>query len=114
MGIVVVSWLLYLKTVKDDFTIISEPTGIPMGTREACLQLTAADDSIAEQDEVFIVMIQPINPSDQVNGTTAIIITDNDGKLTNLGMYLRVRLSFIKTPVCRGKKWTLPFQQSHK
>ena len=67
-------------TVKDDFIIISEPTEISMGTREACLQLTATDDSVAEQDEVFTVMVQPLNPSDQVNGSTSIIITDNDGK----------------------------------
>ena len=52
---------------------------IPPGDSEACLQLLATDDEIVEDDEHFIVMAETVNSNDIVNGTTSIIISDNDG-----------------------------------
>ena len=63
-----------------DFTVVSEETIIPVGVLQACLQLVAVDDNIVEGDEVFIVMVEPFNPGDKINGTTSVIISDNDGE----------------------------------
>lgn len=58
---------------------MNESTVIPPGISEACLLLLAIDDEIIEDNERFTVIVEAKNPSDMVNGTTMIIISDNDG-----------------------------------
>ena len=72
----------YTHAAVSDFTIVNVSTIIPPGVFEACLQLVAVDDETVEDHELFIVVVETINPSDMVNGTTSIIISDNDGILT--------------------------------
>ena len=63
-----------------DFTIANMMNVIPPGVSEACLQLQAVDDEIVEDDEYFTVTVETGNSNDMVNGTTLLIISDNDGK----------------------------------
>ena len=65
--------------VNSDLNILNQSTIIPPGIYEACLELLAVDDEIVEDNELFKVMVNAENPSDMVNGTTMIIILDNDG-----------------------------------
>ena len=58
---------------------MNESTIIPPGVSEACFELLAVDDEIVEDNECFTVMVKAENPSDLVNGTTVMIIFDNDG-----------------------------------
>ena len=55
-------------------------TIIHPGVSEACLQFLANDDEIVENQELFTMIAEMTNPNDTVNGTTSIIIIDNDGK----------------------------------
>ena len=41
----------------------------------------AYDDDIVEQNETVTVTATPMNPNDIINGTTSIMILDNDGIL---------------------------------
>lgn len=59
---------------------MNEPNVIPIGVLKMCLQLEAIDDRVVEGVELFTVTAQPTNPSDMVNGSTTVIISDNDGK----------------------------------
>ena len=63
-------------------------TIIPPGLTRACLQLEAIDDEIVEDNELFMVIIEAVNPSDSVNGTTSLTIYDNDGKCIHVILYL--------------------------
>ena len=65
----------------EDISIMSTLLSIiPPGESEACLQLLPVDDEIAEDRDIFIIMVETENPHDLVNGTTVVIIYDNDGK----------------------------------
>lgn len=54
---------------------------IPSGLYEACFQVRAVDDDIIEDTELFTVMVETSNANDVVNGTTLMIISDNDGNI---------------------------------
>ena len=56
---------------------------IPPGLPEACIQFFATDDDIVEGCEVFTMTAETSNANDTINGTTSIIIIDNDGKDDN-------------------------------
>ena len=58
---------------------MNESTIIFPGVTEACLELLAVDDEIVEDTELFKVIVNTESPNDMVNGTTMIIILDNDG-----------------------------------
>ena len=62
-----------------DFSILNESNIILPGVSESCVELLAVDDEIIEGSELFTVIVNAENPSDMVNGTTTIIILDNDG-----------------------------------
>lgn len=47
----------------------------------ACTFIVAYDDDIVEQNETVTVTATPMNPNDIINGTTSIMILDNDGIL---------------------------------
>ena len=72
--------ILELHADNNDFSVVSEETVIPAGALQACLQLVAVDDNIVEGTEVFTVMVEPFNPGDKINGSTSVIISDNDGE----------------------------------
>ena len=63
-----------------DFAIRNTTSIIPPGLTRSCLQLEAFNDEIVEDDELFTIMYEAVNPRDSVNGTTSLIICDNDGK----------------------------------
>lgn len=69
-----------LHAGNNDFVVISEETVIPAGILQACIQLAAVDDNIVEGYEAFAVIAEPSNPSDTINGSTSVIISDNDGQ----------------------------------
>ena len=70
----------HLAPAVNDFTIENVSTVIPPGSSKACLQFLAIDDNIVENHEMFTMIAETRNPNDTVNGTTSIIIIDNDGK----------------------------------
>ena len=53
---------------------------IPPGASEACVLLLAVEDEVVEDNEVFTITVETADPSDTVNGSTSIVISDNDGK----------------------------------
>ena len=53
---------------------------IPSGILKACIQLEATDDNIVEGTKYLTLMAELNSPSDVINGTTSVIIYDNDGK----------------------------------
>ena len=59
----------------------AEPAEIPIGASETCFQVEAVDDEIVESEEVFAVIIAATHPNDMVNGSTTVVINDNDGML---------------------------------
>lgn len=46
---------------------------------EACFQLEAINDDIAENDEIITITFEAANPMDIVNGIATVTIFDNDG-----------------------------------
>ena len=67
-----------------DFAILNLTTNIPPGLTKACLQLEAINDEIIEDNEQFTITFKAMNPRDSVNGTTSLIVDDNDGKHSRL------------------------------
>ena len=80
LPIIMYTIILELHADNNDFSVVSEETVIPAGALQACLQLVAVDDNIVEGTEVFTVMVEPFNPGDKINGSTSVIISDNDGE----------------------------------
>ena len=56
---------------------------IPPGESEACFHPLAVDDEIIEDNEVFVVVVEAVNPIDVINKTVLVMITDNDGKYSS-------------------------------
>ena len=52
---------------------------IPIGVCEACFQFEAFDDEVVESIEDVVLVVEPNNANDIVNGSTTIVIADNDG-----------------------------------
>ena len=52
---------------------------IPIGVCEACFQFEAIDDEVVENIEDVVLVVEPNNANDVVNGSTMIFIADNDG-----------------------------------
>lgn len=46
----------------------------------ACVFVVAYEDNIVEDEEIVPISVIALNPNDVVNGSTYVIITDNDGK----------------------------------
>lgn len=63
-----------------DLSVFNQTTFIPVGKLEACLQILATDDDIAESNEVFTIMFKAANPKDMVTGTASVTIFDSDGE----------------------------------
>ena len=64
-----------------DFNVINQPAEISIGASEACFQLEAVDDDIVEAEEEFTLVTETIHPNDTVDGSTRVVVTDNDCKL---------------------------------
>lgn len=75
-----------------DLVLLNGATFIPMGALEACFQVQAADDDVAEDDEEFSVIFEAANPKDVVNGSTLVTISDNDGMARFSFLYSGVKM----------------------
>ena len=71
----------YIAIGMNDLTSSNQSLVISTGQFEACFQLLANEDDIVESDEAFTVMAEAIYPSDEVNGSVSVLISDNDGRL---------------------------------
>ena len=67
-------------TGENDVTIVNMTSVIPPGVSEACVLLLAVEDEVVEDNEVFTIIVNTEDPSDTVNGSISIVISDNDGK----------------------------------
>ena len=59
----------------------NQPAEIPIGASKACFQLEAVDDDIVEAEEEFTLVTETNHQNDTVDGSTRVVITDNDCKL---------------------------------
>ena len=74
-------WLaLFHFAVFKDFNISDQLDVIHVNTSEACFQLVAIDDEVVEDDETYTLIVNALNPNDNVDANTTVIIVDNDGK----------------------------------
>lgn len=65
-----------------DFILSSQSVTFPTGAVESCVSISAVDDSILEQDEVFTLALQSSETVLTGSGSTAVTIIDQDSKLT--------------------------------
>ena len=65
-----------------DLNATDGPIHIPIGESAVCFSLEAVDDDIVEDEEMFNLIITPLNLNDLVDGNTTIVILDNDCKNT--------------------------------
>ena len=73
---------------------------IPIGVCEACFQFEAIDDKVVESVEDAILVFETNNPNDVVNGSTIIVIVDNDGMRLKMALSKALQLSTMKL-ICR-------------
>ena len=66
---------------ESDFNITDQPIVIPIGESHVCFEVLAVDDGIIENEEEFIVVFEPANANDMLNGNTTMNIVDNDCKI---------------------------------
>ena len=66
-------------TVENDVNFTMAYVVIPVGMNETCTFIYAFDDSIVESTEMSRVTAVPLNQNDIVNGSTSVVILDNDG-----------------------------------
>ena len=66
-----------------DLTALNLTIFVPVGQMEACFQLVAINDDIAENDEIITITFEAANPMDIVSGTVTATIFDNDGMFRN-------------------------------
>ena len=64
-----------------DLVMLDMATVIPLEKSEACFTLLAVDDSIVEDNEVFVVTIEALNPNDVINRNLLVMVADDDGKI---------------------------------
>ena len=68
--------------MENDFNLqnVNDSTVIPLGAFQTCFEIEATDDHFVENDELFTLVVEAINPNDLVSTNATIIISDNDGK----------------------------------
>ena len=82
----------------NESTIIIPPINGPVFTSQICLTIVANDDQIVEGTESFNFTVRASNPLDMISGSTAIDITDNDGKKIKLIKYQKICLDYDVIP----------------
>ena len=71
---------------ESDIRAVTTPSFFEPGMTYLSIRLEAVDDKIAEDTEVFDVIVEAVNPFDSVSSqnTSTVYISDNDGnKLIN-------------------------------
>lgn len=71
--------LMFTYVALSDLMLMDFVSVIPPGASESCFQLLAVDDEIIEETEVFMVIVETVNPNDVINKTILVVVTDNDG-----------------------------------
>ena len=66
-----------------DFTLSSQAVTFPTGAVEGCVSISAVDDSILEEDEVFSLALQSSDSVLSGSGSTITTIIDQDSKLSS-------------------------------
>ena len=79
--------LIHSNSDFDDLSVINTSTVVSHNASKACVQLIIHDDDIPEDDESFTLILLALDQRDTVNGTTSIIISDNDGKDYSMFMF---------------------------
>ena len=64
-----------------DFTLSSQSITFPTGAMEICVSISAVDDSILEEDEVFTLTLQSTDTVLTGSSSTNTTIIDQDSKL---------------------------------
>ena len=72
---------MFVHAAPSDLILMDLMAVIPPGASETCFQLQAVDDEIVEDNELFMVMVEAVNPNDVINRTALVMITDNDGEV---------------------------------
>ena len=65
-----------------DFILSSQSVTFPTGVMESCVSISAVDDSILEEDEVFTLALQSSETILTDSDSAAITIIDQDSKIT--------------------------------
>ena len=68
-----------MHTVENDTFFMMSSVVIPIGMSEACTFIIIIDDTRVEANETRTVIVVPLNQNDMVNGSTSLLIIDNDG-----------------------------------